>query len=86
MTLALETRKGVVNDKPFWRVENKRKSDDSRLCEPFELWAYGLTSLDRCPQDISTAIQLQPVFAQWIQNTYALVHWRNDLQAPVRSI
>ena len=30
--------------------------------------------------------QLQPVFAQWIQNTYALVHWRNDLQAPVRSI
>ena len=53
MTSALETRKGVVNDKPFWRVENKRKSDDSRLCEPFELWDYGLTSLDRCPQDIS---------------------------------
>ena len=46
----------------------------------------GLTSLDRCPQDIFTAIQLQPVFAQWIQNTNALVLWLNDLQAPVRSV
>lgn len=47
------------------------------------LW---VTSLGLCPQDKSTAIQLKSVFAQWIQNTYALVPWRNDLQAPVRSI
>ena len=30
----------------------------------------------RRPQDMfsDTAIQLQPVFAQWIQNTHALAH------------
>ncbi|RYQ90674.1 hypothetical protein Ahy_B09g096705 isoform B [Arachis hypogaea] len=32
-----ETRKGVVSDEMLWGVENKRRSGDSRIGQPFEL-------------------------------------------------